>query len=175
MARSCGTELPDRRRERPECWTAAGFGGSAEGITIVLAVRLLEREDDLGVLAEAVQDAVAGRGSVVLVAGEAGIGKSSLLRELRERAGERTTFLIGACEPLSVPVPLAPLRELVETAGGGDLVEAAGDDRLVLARRVASVLADQRPAGPAVRTRGLDFNLGLGATLQGRVRREIRE
>jgi predicted ATPase len=95
-------------------------------------VRLLEREDELGVLGGAVQDAAAGRGSVVLVAGEAGIGKSSLLRELRERTGERVTFLIGACEPLSVPVPLAPLRELVEAAGGGDLIDLGSDDRLVL-------------------------------------------
>ena len=108
-------------------------------------VRLLEREDELGVLADAVQDAVAGRGSVVLVAGEAGIGKSSLLWELRERTGERVTFLIGVCEPLSVPVPLAPLRELVEAAGGGDLIDLGSDDRLVLVRRVASVLDKRAP------------------------------
>src|ERR1700681_1304799 len=108
-------------------------------------VRLLEREDELSVLVDAVEDAVAGRGSVVLVGGEAGIGKSSLLRELRERTGERVTFLIGACEPLSVPVPLAPLRELVEAAGGGDLIDLGSDARLVLVRRVASVLATRAP------------------------------
>jgi DNA-binding CsgD family transcriptional regulator len=108
-------------------------------------VRLLEREDELGVLADVVRDAAAGRGSVVFVAGEAGIGKSSLLRELRERTGARVTFVTGACEPLSVPVPLAPLRELVESAGGGDLIEGGSDDRLMLARRVASVLAERAP------------------------------
>src|ERR1700681_3830089 len=101
-------------------------------------VRLLEREDELSVLVDAVEDAVAGRGSVVLVGGEAGIGKSSLLRELRERTGERVTFLIGACEPLSVPVPLAPLRELVEAAGGGDLIDLGSDDRLALVRRAGA-------------------------------------
>lgn len=108
-------------------------------------VRLLEREDELAALADAVHDAAAGRGSVVLVSGEAGIGKSSVVRELRERAGPPTTFLIGSCEPLSVPVPLAPLRELVEAAGGGELIDVPSDDRLVLARRVASVLADRAP------------------------------
>ena len=113
-------------------------------------VRLLEREDELGVLVDAVEHAAAGRGSVVLVAGEAGIGKSSLLRELRERTGERWTFLIGACEPLSVPVPLAPLRELVEAAGGGDLIDLGSDDRLVLARRVASVLDERAPVVAAI-------------------------
>ena len=55
------------------------------------------------------------------------------------------TFLTGACEPLSVPVPLAPLRELVEAAGGGDLIDLGSDDRLVLVRRVASVLAGRAP------------------------------
>ena len=113
-------------------------------------VRLLEREDELGVLVDAVEHAAAGRGSVVLVAGEAGIGKSSLLRELRERTGARWTFLIGACEPLSVPVPLAPLRELVEAAGGGDLIDLGSDDRLVLARRVASVLDERAPVVAAI-------------------------
>jgi DNA-binding CsgD family transcriptional regulator len=120
------------------------FGGSA-GITIVPVVRLLEREDELRTLGGAVEDAAAGRGSVVLISGEAGIGKSSLLRELRQRTGERVTFVIGACEPLSVPVPLAPLREVVEAAGGGDLLEVGGDDRVALARRVAGVLAARAP------------------------------
>jgi predicted ATPase len=90
--------------------------------------------------------------SVVLVAGEAGIGKSSLLRELRERTGERVTFLIGACEPLSVPVPLAPLRELMEAAGGGDLIDLGSDDQLVLVRRVACVLAERARSWRSSRT-----------------------
>lgn len=81
----------------------------------------------------------------MLVSGEAGIGKSSLLREFRARTGDGTTFLFGACEPLSVPVPLAPWRELVEGAGGGDLIDLGSDDRLVLGRRVASVLATRAP------------------------------
>jgi DNA-binding CsgD family transcriptional regulator/tetratricopeptide (TPR) repeat protein len=108
-------------------------------------VRLLERDDGLGVLVAAVEAAAAGQGSVVLVGGEAGIGKSSLVRALRERLDERTTFLVGACEPLSVPVPLGPLRELVEAAGSGDLVELGVEDRLVLVRRLAGVLEQAEP------------------------------
>ena len=42
--------------------------------------RLLERDAPLGVLAGAVTDAGAGHGSTVLVSGEAGIGKTSLVR-----------------------------------------------------------------------------------------------
>src|ERR1700680_4554510 len=91
-----------------------GLGVRRKVLRSCSVVRLLEREDELGVLADAVQGAAAGRGSVVVVAGEAGMGKSAWLRELRERTDEPVTFLTGACEPLSVPVPLAPLRELVE-------------------------------------------------------------
>ena len=68
------------------------------------------------------ESAGGGHGRVVLVGGEAGIGKSSLLRALQERVGTSAAFLVGACEPLSVPVPLGPWRELVEAADGGDLI-----------------------------------------------------
>jgi DNA-binding CsgD family transcriptional regulator len=78
---------------------------------------LLERGDELAALESVVEAARDGRGQLVLVAGEAGIGKTSLVRALRERLGEgAAAFLVGVCEPLSVPVPLAPLRELVGAA-----------------------------------------------------------
>ncbi|MEZ5095672.1 MAG: AAA family ATPase [Nocardioides sp.] len=45
---------------------------------------LLEREAELAALADGVREAATGRGSVVLVCGEAGIGKSSLVARLPE-------------------------------------------------------------------------------------------
>jgi DNA-binding CsgD family transcriptional regulator/tetratricopeptide (TPR) repeat protein len=107
---------------------------------------LLEREDELELLASVAREAMSGGGAMVLVGGEAGIGKTSLVRALRERLGERVTVLVGACEPLSVPVPLGPLRELLEAAGGRDLIELGSDDRLVLARSVLGALAERAPA-----------------------------
>jgi predicted ATPase len=109
-------------------------------------VGLLEREDELGMLAGVVDGAVGGSGCLVLVAGEAGIGKTSLVREVRDRARKQVSFLIAACEPLSVPVPLGPLRELVEAAGADDLTELGSDDRLVLARACVKALAERAPA-----------------------------
>ncbi len=108
--------------------------------------RLLEREAPLETLGGAVRDAAAGRGSLVLVGGEAGIGKTSLVRALRERVAGDVAFLVGACEPLSVPVPLAPLRELADAAGAGDLTELDGGDRLLLARALLEALAARAPA-----------------------------
>ena len=111
-----------------------------------MPVRLLERENELEVLAGAVDDAAGGRGSVVLVGGEAGIGKTSLILALRERVGDRASFLTGGCEPLSVPVPLQPLRELSEAAGAGDLLALRSDDRLLLARSLMAALNECAPA-----------------------------
>jgi SAM-dependent methyltransferase len=62
---------------------------------------LLEREAELAALDAAVAAAREGRGSVVLLAGEAGIGKTSLVRELVARAG--VPVHVGRCEPLTVP------------------------------------------------------------------------
>lgn len=109
-------------------------------------MRLLERGDELGLLAAAVEDAIAGRGCVVLVAGEAGIGKTSLVRSVRASLPDQVTFVWGACEPLSVPVPLAPWRELLHTSEAGDLAASASDDRITLAGSVLMALRKQAPA-----------------------------
>ena len=66
--------------------------------------RVLEREAELSVLEEAVRDLATGRGCLAVVGGEAGIGKTTLVRALRARVEHRTSFLVGACEALSVPV-----------------------------------------------------------------------
>lgn len=53
----------------------------------VVGSRPLERGPELATLAAAVRDATAGRGSVVLLTGEAGIGKTSVVRAFRADPG----------------------------------------------------------------------------------------
>lgn len=113
-------------------------------VTIAPVAELLERDNELEALVDVVKAAAAGRGGVVLVSGEAGSGKSSLVRALRDRV-EDVNFLVGVCEPLSVPIPLAPWREIVETADGGDLTDLGSDDRWMLARRLSSALEERAP------------------------------
>lgn len=73
---------------------------------------LLERDDALAVLGEALSEARLGRGSAVLVAGEAGAGKTALSRSFCRHVTGRVRVLMGACDPLSTPRPLGPLHDL---------------------------------------------------------------
>lgn len=82
---------------------------------------LLERDAQLASLDGFVAEAAAGRGRLVLVFGEAGAGKTSLLRRFSAEAP--ADILWGSCDPLSTPRPLGPLVEIAEDAGG-DLEEA---------------------------------------------------
>jgi DNA-binding CsgD family transcriptional regulator/tetratricopeptide (TPR) repeat protein len=81
--------------------------------------QLLERARELSVLGEcfeAVQSSSLGR--VVLIGGEAGVGKSALLQRFCEERRESARILWGACDPLFTPRPLGPLLAVAEGAGG---------------------------------------------------------
>ena len=69
---------------------------------------LLERDEALAVVGEALGEAQAGSGRVVLVAGEAGVGKSSLVAAVPAAHGGARRFLVGACDPLLTPRALGP-------------------------------------------------------------------
>ena len=83
-------------------------------------MRLLERDHPLAVLCDRARRAAAGRGSVVLLAGEAGIGKTVLLREFVAQAP--VPVLWGMCDSLSTPRPLGPLRDVARELGPEGLV-----------------------------------------------------
>jgi DNA-binding CsgD family transcriptional regulator/tetratricopeptide (TPR) repeat protein len=78
---------------------------------------VLEREHQLALLADAVRDAARGAGSVVLVHGEAGIGKSSLVQTARDLLPATGRFLVGYCDDLATPRTLGPFRDLVDDVG----------------------------------------------------------
>lgn len=85
------------------------------------ATSLLERDEQLATLLEALSDARLGHGRVVLLAGEAGAGKTALVLGFCGAVADRARIRIGACDPLSTPRPLGPFLDVVE--GGGELVE----------------------------------------------------
>src|SRR5580693_5417796 len=73
---------------------------------------VLERDTELSALADAVQAAAGGVGCVVLIMGEAGIGKSSLVEALRARLPGSGRMLVGYCDDLATPRTLGPFRDL---------------------------------------------------------------
>ena len=77
-----------------------------------ICVDLLEREAELEALAILLAEAAESRGSVVVVSGEAGIGKSTLVSRFVAGLDGRARSLIGSCDDLSIPRPLAPFRDL---------------------------------------------------------------
>jgi DNA-binding CsgD family transcriptional regulator len=99
---------------RPANAAFAAEGGWRYGSS----VELLEREAELAALRAAWRRAQSGSGSMVLVAGEPGVGKTTLVRRFTAGIGSPTTVLWGTCTPL-VPAPeLEPIRELVPQLGG---------------------------------------------------------
>ncbi len=79
-------------------------------------MELLEREDERALLRWAL-DASRTEGRVVVVAGEAGIGKTALVSAVCAELGSRRVHW-GGCDPLLTPRTLGPLRDVARDAGG---------------------------------------------------------
>jgi DNA-binding winged helix-turn-helix (wHTH) protein len=81
---------------------------------------LLERERELTTLHAALDAARTQRqGSVVLVAGEAGLGKSTLVRAFADDVrSDDVRVLVGGCDDLIAPRTMGPLRDVAHELGG---------------------------------------------------------
>jgi DNA-binding SARP family transcriptional activator/tetratricopeptide (TPR) repeat protein len=72
------------------------------------------RDVEAGELAAAWDDALAGDGALIVVTGEAGIGKTALVDDLADRAtGDGATLARGAAVAIDGSPPLAPWSEVV--------------------------------------------------------------
>jgi DNA-binding CsgD family transcriptional regulator/tetratricopeptide (TPR) repeat protein len=101
---------------------------------------LRERSDQLDALGELLASvAQNGSGRLALVYGEAGIGKTALLRRFSEDASGAARVLWGKCDELFTPSPLGPLFDIAD-AVGGRLAEVLHGE--VTPHDVASALAE---------------------------------
>ncbi|MFV1961847.1 MAG: AAA family ATPase, partial [Acidimicrobiia bacterium] len=106
---------------------------------------LLERESELQLLADLLNGVESAGGKLVLLRGEAGIGKSSLVREFINTHADDAHIHFGSCDDLLTPQPLGPLRDIAHDEA--TLAEAlANDDRsAVLATSLDLLSGSLRP------------------------------
>ena len=83
-----------------------------------MGAELVERDVELAALVASVDAAASGEGSAMLVLGEAGIGKSSLIREFLRAVEGQVRVLMGTCDDLLTPRTFGPLRDAAAAADG---------------------------------------------------------
>ncbi len=77
---------------------------------------LIDRVNDLATLQALINQAKSGRGQVVLLSGEAGIGKTRLVAEIKTYAAAHDFQLVqGNCFPTDHAIPYAPLLDLLRS------------------------------------------------------------
>ncbi len=75
--------------------------------------RPLERDTVLAEMDRCQRAVGRGSGRVVLLSGEAGVGKSTVIAQFVTGLKQRTRVLRGWCDPLSAPRPLGPLVDML--------------------------------------------------------------
>src|SRR5690242_1137250 len=77
---------------------------------------LLEREKLLAALSGHLALALRGHGQMILLRGEAGIGKTAALDKFAEGARGSADVVFGACDPLNTPRPLGSVLDIASGA-----------------------------------------------------------
>jgi len=101
------------------------------------------REDESAYLLERRREAAASRGGLVLVRGEAGVGKSRLLAEFRDRSAKASARIAFAQCNEFAGAPFAPIADVLRRIG---LSPVAGEFADAYDRLVALVAAFERAA-----------------------------
>ena len=74
---------------------------------------MVGREREMEQLTAGIDDLSGGRGQIVSITGEAGIGKTRLVKELREAAGDRVQWLEGRCISYGQAMNYGPFRGII--------------------------------------------------------------
>jgi len=127
----------------------------------VASTALLERDPFLQALRETVREMTDGRGRLVLLAAEAGGGKTALVEAFLADLPREIRVLRGACDPLFTPRPLGPFADAAAVTGGAlaELVQGGARPHEVIralvdelrARSTVLVLEDLHWADEATR------------------------
>src|SRR3990167_8564388 len=104
---------------------------------------VIERDRQISALKAQAPAIASGRGHIALVSGEAGIGKSTLIRKLAAAMPEGWRAGLGACDALFTPRPLGPVRDMAGVFGPEvEALVQRGADRQALYPALLAALKD---------------------------------
>ena len=134
---------------------------------------LVGRQRELALVGTALRDLEAGRGSVVVVVGEPGLGKTRLLQECRKhfmawvgaRSGRLPLWLEGRCASYASTTPYGLYQDLLASWAGVALDQSEPSVSAALKRAVSAVMGDHGLFPVLARAMGLEAG---GATVQMR-------
>jgi class 3 adenylate cyclase len=130
-------EIQVKGRERPvSVWRLAGV---QTGTRAPAPTPLVGRENEVLRLRVALDELTQGRGQLLLLVGEAGIGKTRLLAELRMIAGDRAIWLDGQCHSYGGELLYWPFVEMLRSWLGTEDGEASVSVRTKLRAKLASL------------------------------------
>src|SRR6266436_8559967 len=110
---------------------------------------LIDRVNDLATLQALIDQAKSGRGQVVLLSGEAGIGKSRLVAETKAYAAAQGFLLLqGSCFLADISSPYAPLLDLLRSSAASQLAAAGASKLAPFARELHHLVPDLVPLPP---------------------------
>jgi len=111
---------------------------------------LLERDQELKLLADLLAGVGSSGGKVVLVRGEAGIGKSSLVETFARAHEDGAHMLLGSCDDLLTPQPLGPFWDIARREASLFQLLETGDLRAMMETLLGLLSRKLRPTVLAI-------------------------
>jgi ABC-type transport system substrate-binding protein/class 3 adenylate cyclase len=121
---------------------------------------LVDRDAELAALCEALESTSQGRGLIVSITGEAGIGKTRLATEARSGYADRIRFLEAHAVSYASGTPYVPVRELLRSWLGLGFLDPEARLRLELKAALGKLLGEESSAAYAFLGNLLGLSLG---------------